>query len=147
MRWGLGWAVICAASAICASAEERKPVRLDIVFIGDSGPNQPGQKAVAEALNKEWAADKTRVHHIAEYYRGNGFEDWLAKQGESKADIGTHAGIHRCRAILALQRNPRQAKPAFSGKRRPRFRCRRERAAQRQPARRSTTAGHPASDP
>ncbi len=85
-----------------AARSLRKHGFTDIVFIGDSGPNQPGQKAVAEALNKEWASGKTRVHHIAEYYRGNGFEDWLAKQGESKADIGTHAGIHDTSLLLAV---------------------------------------------
>lgn len=75
---------------------------LDIVFIGDSGPNQPGMKAVTEMLNKEWASTKTRVHFIPEYYRGNGFEEWLAKQGESKADIGTHAGIHDTSLMLGV---------------------------------------------
>jgi creatinine amidohydrolase len=74
----------------------------DIVFIGDSGPNQPGMKAVSEQLNKEWASSGARVHFIPEYYRGNGFEEWLAKQGESKADIGTHAGIHDTSLLMAV---------------------------------------------
>jgi creatinine amidohydrolase/Fe(II)-dependent formamide hydrolase-like protein len=74
----------------------------DIIFIGDSGPNQPGMKAVAEMLNKEWASVDTRVHFIPEYYRGNGFEDWLEAQGETKADIGTHAGIHDTSLLLAV---------------------------------------------
>src|SRR5215813_3840974 len=34
----------------------------DIVFIGDSGPNQPGQEAVAAKLNAEWKDTNTRVH-------------------------------------------------------------------------------------
>lgn len=74
----------------------------DIVLIGDSGPNQPGMKAVAEQLNKEWVSTGVRLHFIPEYYRGNGFEDWLAKQGETKADIGTHAGIHDTSLLLAV---------------------------------------------
>lgn len=74
----------------------------DIVFIGDSGPNQPGQKAVAEQLNKEWQATPVRVHHIGEYYRGHGFEKWLEQQGESKADIGDHAGIQDTSLLLAV---------------------------------------------
>jgi len=39
----------------------------NIIFIGDSGGNQAGQKAVAEKLNAEWAG-KTVVAHIAQYY-------------------------------------------------------------------------------
>ncbi|MFN7923489.1 MAG: creatininase family protein [Bryobacteraceae bacterium] len=65
----------------------------DIVFIGDSGPNQPGQKAVAEMLTREWAADKVRVHHMGNYYAGDSFDRYLLSKGETKAAIGTHAGI------------------------------------------------------
>ena len=39
----------------------------DIVFIGDSGGNQRGMKATAEALNRQWR-DGTRAHFIAEFY-------------------------------------------------------------------------------
>lgn len=74
----------------------------DIVFIGDSGPNQPGMKAVTEMLNKEWKGAATRVHFIPEYYRGNGFEEWLLKQGISKADVGTHAGVHDTSLLMAV---------------------------------------------
>jgi creatinine amidohydrolase/Fe(II)-dependent formamide hydrolase-like protein len=74
----------------------------DIIFIGDSGPNQPGMKAVAGQLNQEWAGKAARVHFIPGYYRGNGFEEWLAKQGETKEAIGTHAGIHDTSLLLAV---------------------------------------------
>jgi creatinine amidohydrolase/Fe(II)-dependent formamide hydrolase-like protein len=88
----------------------------DIVFIGDSGPNQPGMKAVSEMLNQEWAADPARVHFIPGYYRGNGFEDWLATQGESKQDIGTHAGIHDTSLMMAVdERLVRKDKLANNG--------------------------------
>jgi creatinine amidohydrolase len=40
----------------------------DIVFIGDSGPNQKGLKAVAERLNREWAKAGVRIHYSAAYY-------------------------------------------------------------------------------
>ena len=75
---------------------------LDIVLIGDSGGNQAGQKAVAEALNKEWASTPVRVHHVDAYYRANGFEDWLRQQGETTETIGTHAGIPDTSQLLAL---------------------------------------------
>ena len=39
----------------------------NIIFIGDSGGNQAGQKAVAEALTAKWAG-KALALHIAEYY-------------------------------------------------------------------------------
>ncbi len=74
----------------------------DIVFIGDSGPNQPGMQAITVLLNKEWAGSPTRVHFIPEYYRGNGFEEWLVTQGESKTAIGTHAGISDTALLLAV---------------------------------------------
>jgi len=38
----------------------------DIVLIGDSGGNQSGMRAVAEALNAEWTT--ARVHYIPEFY-------------------------------------------------------------------------------
>src|SRR5215831_16715978 len=41
----------------------------NIVFLGDHGSYQKDEKAVAERLNKEWAAQAVRVHAITEYYR------------------------------------------------------------------------------
>jgi creatinine amidohydrolase/Fe(II)-dependent formamide hydrolase-like protein len=75
---------------------------LDIVFIGDSGGNQAGAAAVAQALNREWADTAVRVHQIEAYYGANGFADWLRAQGESSADIGTHAGIEDTSQLLAI---------------------------------------------
>ncbi len=89
----------------------------NIVFIGDSGPNQPGMQAVTALLNQEWGGSPTRVHFIPEYYKANGFEEWLATQGETKAAIGTHAGISDTALLLAV--NPqlvRSEKLANTGK-------------------------------
>jgi creatinine amidohydrolase len=74
----------------------------DIVFIGDSGGNQSGLKAVAEMLNKEWAGSGVRVHFIPEYYSGNGFDAWLQTQGEKQQDIGSHAGISDTSQLWAI---------------------------------------------
>jgi creatinine amidohydrolase len=74
---------------------------LDVALIGDSGGNQEGQKLVAEALNKEWAATKVRVHHITAYYPGRG-DDWVVSQGVSAADVGTHAGTHDTSSLMYL---------------------------------------------
>jgi creatinine amidohydrolase/Fe(II)-dependent formamide hydrolase-like protein len=74
---------------------------LDIVLIGDSGGNQEGQRLVAAALNKEWAAMPVRVHHITAYYPGRG-DDWVVSQGVSAADVGTHAGTHDTASLMYI---------------------------------------------
>ena len=67
----------------------------NVVFIGDSGGNQRGMAAVAEALNAEWeaAGSPARVLYIEEYYRANGFREYLAEQGLDEETIGRHAGV------------------------------------------------------
>ena len=74
---------------------------VDIVLIGDSGGNQEGQRLVAEALNKEWAAAMVRVHHITAYYPGRG-DEWVVSQGISAADVGSHAGTHDTSSLMYL---------------------------------------------
>jgi creatinine amidohydrolase/Fe(II)-dependent formamide hydrolase-like protein len=79
----------------------------DIVLIGDSGPNQAPLAAVAARLNREWARTPVRVHHIAEYYAAGSAENgafmkWLRGQGETKADIGEHAGIADTSQLMAI---------------------------------------------
>ena len=41
----------------------------DILFLGDHGDYQANAKAVADRLNREWAATPVRVHAVEEYYR------------------------------------------------------------------------------
>jgi creatinine amidohydrolase len=74
---------------------------LDVAFIGDSGGNQAGQKAVAEMLNKEWAATKVRVHHISDYYPGRG-DAIAAANGMSAEAIGSHAGSQDTTSLLYI---------------------------------------------
>ena len=57
----------------------------NIVFIGDSGGNQAGMKAVAEKLNAQWNAKPTVVH-IPEYYAYNTVAKLLVDLGVTKAD-------------------------------------------------------------
>jgi creatinine amidohydrolase len=73
----------------------------DVVLVGDSGGNQEGQRLVAEALNKEWAATPARVHHITAYYPGRG-DDWVVSQGVSAADVGSHAGTHDTSSLMYI---------------------------------------------
>ncbi|MGE3275411.1 MAG: creatininase family protein [Vicinamibacterales bacterium] len=59
----------------------------NIIFIGDSGGNQAGQRAVAEALNTEFGDDVV-VAHVQEYYDYAGVTKAMAdagivKEGES----------------------------------------------------------------
>jgi creatinine amidohydrolase len=73
----------------------------DVALLGDSGGNQAGQKLVAEALNKEWAATLVRVHHLTDYYPGRG-DDWVVSQGVSAQDVGSHAGTHDTSSLMYL---------------------------------------------
>ncbi len=62
-----------------------------IVFIGDSGGNQTGQKAVADKLNAAWSG-KTLVAHVPQYYNYGGVAKYLEDQGLMKA--GPSDNIH-----------------------------------------------------
>jgi creatinine amidohydrolase/Fe(II)-dependent formamide hydrolase-like protein len=76
----------------------------DIVLMGDSGPNQAPLKAVADALNREWAPRTARVLYASQYYESGTkvFTEWLKCQGESGEDIGTHAGLADTSLLLAV---------------------------------------------
>jgi creatinine amidohydrolase len=76
----------------------------DIVFIGDSGPNQPGQNAVATMLNAEWASSNVRVHAIAGYYRSDpeGDAAEMMKFGIRKDEIGNHADVRDTSQMMAV---------------------------------------------
>jgi creatinine amidohydrolase/Fe(II)-dependent formamide hydrolase-like protein len=79
----------------------------DIVFIGDSGPNQKGMKTVAEHLNKEWKATGVRIHYSPGYYTAGyspdgEFVKWLHAQGETREAIGGHAGILDTSQLMAI---------------------------------------------
>jgi creatinine amidohydrolase len=73
---------------ICASFQ--KHGFQNIVLIGDSGGNQDGMKTVAAKLNEKWAASKTRVHFVGEYYNHSAVDKWLAKEGIKQVDEGFH---------------------------------------------------------
>ncbi|MEO8680661.1 MAG: creatininase family protein [Vicinamibacterales bacterium] len=52
----------------------------NIIFIGDSGGNQAGQKAVAEALTAKWAG-KALALHIPEYYTYSEVAKYMTAHG------------------------------------------------------------------
>ena len=76
----------------------------NIVFIGDSGPNQAGQTAVATALNTEWAGSDVRVYAIEGYYRGDreGDAAEMTKRGIRPEEIGNHADVGDTSRMMAV---------------------------------------------
>ena len=76
----------------------------DIVFIGDSGPNQAGQIAVAATLNAEWAGAGTRVHAISGYYRSDpeGDAAIMMARGIKREQIGDHADPRDTSQMMAV---------------------------------------------
>jgi creatinine amidohydrolase len=73
----------------------------DIVLIGDSGGNQEGMEAVAEALSGEWQGSGTRIHFIPEYYDNPRWVAWLEDRGVVEVDEGLHDDV-RHSAIMML---------------------------------------------
>src|SRR5207237_682889 len=76
----------------------------DIVFLGDHGSYQKDEKAVADRLNKEWAAQPIRVHGVEEYYRASEseFGRLLTSKGYRQDEVGTHAGLADTSLTLAV---------------------------------------------
>ena len=72
----------------------------DILFIGDSGGNQSGMRAVAETLNDEWNAERTRVLVVTDWYGADDYPNWLLSQGFSDEEIGSHAGLSDTAKLL-----------------------------------------------
>lgn len=74
----------------------------DIVLIGDSGGNQSGMKGVADELNEKWAATKTRLHFIPEYYNFPDVTRWLEEQGIQQVDEGLHDDYGMAATIMTV---------------------------------------------
>jgi len=74
-----------------------------VVFLGDSGPNQKPQEAVAKRLTAELKAKGVRVIQAGDYYSRNGQEEWLKSQGFTDADIGVHAALADTSQLMAIR--------------------------------------------
>ena len=74
----------------------------DVVFLGDSGSTQAGQRAVAGRLNREWKG--ARAHAIDAYYRASDVEltEVLTARGFRRDEVGTHAGLADTALMLAI---------------------------------------------
>ena len=78
----------------------------DILFIGDSGGNQPGMTSVANKLNDEWKGGGTRVYALTSYYEEGRqhYRAWMeAAFGYGDDIIGSHAGISDTSQMLHVR--------------------------------------------
>jgi creatinine amidohydrolase/Fe(II)-dependent formamide hydrolase-like protein len=77
----------------------------EVVFLGDHGSTQAGEKAVATRLSREWTGARVRVHAIEEYYRAAtaGFRDLLRSRGYRADELGEHADLADTSLTLALE--------------------------------------------
>ena len=78
----------------------------DILFIGDSGPNQAGMTSVANKLNEEWKDAGTKVFALTGYYEDGRehYRAWLeAAYGYDDATVGSHAGISDTSQMLFVK--------------------------------------------
>jgi creatinine amidohydrolase len=76
----------------------------DVLFLGDHGGYQAGEKAVADRLNREWAATPVRAHAIESYYRATetAYVQALKRRGFRDDEIGVHAGLADTSLMLAI---------------------------------------------
>jgi creatinine amidohydrolase/Fe(II)-dependent formamide hydrolase-like protein len=78
----------------------------DILFIGDSGGNQAGLRAVAEKLNQEWEGTNTKAFALTDYYEASRiyYRAWLqAAFGYDEETAGSHAGITDTSQMLFIR--------------------------------------------
>jgi creatinine amidohydrolase/Fe(II)-dependent formamide hydrolase-like protein len=78
----------------------------DILFIGDSGPNQAGMTSVAAKLNEEWKGSDVKVFALTDYYEQSRvyYRAWLeAAYGYDDATVGSHAGISDTSQMLFIR--------------------------------------------
>jgi creatinine amidohydrolase/Fe(II)-dependent formamide hydrolase-like protein len=78
----------------------------NILFIGDSGGNQAGMTAVANALSEEWKAENIHVLGLTDYYTTGRehYRAWmLAQFGYTDDIVGSHAGISDTSQMLHVR--------------------------------------------
>ena len=73
-----------------------------VLFLGDSGPNQRPQEAVAKKLDAALKSRGVRVVQIGDYYAHNGQEEWLKSQGFTEDEIGVHAALIDTAQLMAI---------------------------------------------
>jgi creatinine amidohydrolase len=91
----------------------------NIVFLGDHGGYQKDDEAVAQRLDREWAATPARAFALTEYYRASEIEfgQLLKSKGYSEAEIGSHAGLLDTALMMAT--DPSLVRPELLGETKP----------------------------
>ncbi len=91
----------------------------NIVFLGDHGGYQRDDEAVAQRLDREWAATPVRAYALTEYYRASEteFGQLLKSKGYSEAEIGSHAGLLDTSLMMAT--DPSLVRPDLLGETKP----------------------------
>jgi creatinine amidohydrolase/Fe(II)-dependent formamide hydrolase-like protein len=76
-----------------------------VVLLGDHGGYQKDLQAVADRLNRQWAATPARVLAVPEYYRAASveFAQALKQRGFRDDEIGVHAGLADAALTLAIE--------------------------------------------
>ncbi|MBI3981451.1 MAG: creatininase family protein [Gemmatimonadetes bacterium] len=74
-----------------------------VILIGDSGGNQRGMRAVADALSATWAGTGTGIHFIPEYYDYPGVYRWLESQGVHQVDEGYHDDFQITSTMMTVE--------------------------------------------
>ena len=74
----------------------------NVVFLGDSGGNQAGMGAVAEALSKEWAGSGTEIMFVPEYYDNERWNTWIAEQGVREELEGLHDDVRHSSIMMLV---------------------------------------------
>ena len=80
-----------------------------IIFLGDSGGNQTGMKAVAEEMHAEWNGSPG-VHFIPEFYDVMGLRTWLSDNGIEEEPEGIHDEFAMAAMMAAV--DPNSIRPA-----------------------------------
>ena len=78
----------------------------EIIFIGDSGGNQAGMRAVAKTLNEEWKGQDVKVFALTDYYEQGrvDYREWMLKTHKyDDTIIGSHAGISDTSQLLHVK--------------------------------------------
>jgi creatinine amidohydrolase len=91
----------------------------NIVFLGDHGGYQKDDEAVAQRLDREWAATPVRAIALTEYYRASEteFGQLLKNKGYSDGEIGSHAGLLDTALMMAT--DPSLVRPELLGETKP----------------------------
>lgn len=73
-----------------------------VILMGDSGGNQVGMSAVANALSAEWAGSGTDILFVPEYYDNDRWNTWIAEQGVIEELEGLHDDIRHSSIMMLV---------------------------------------------